>query len=1201
MSVSSSWARSFACLLAVVMVVTTRLDAVAQEPAGRVVFVKGEVRTARSSEGPWVEAVVGMALMEGDLIATAEGSKTAILLRDETQVQLHGRTCIQIRQVAQGALQVQRAAARPWPLSGLRSLYRLLEGRVWLRAPHPVDWEVGSALVGVRGTDLSLSLDGETGEAVVWVLSGNVQVLHPLGATSLGAMERARMSPILAPRKEAIRLYPAQTVQWVLRHPAWVSPGDVRLEGRLAWPDSLLGAVRARDRGDLDRAWELLEPLPHGPLEELLRAWILMDQGRHEEAEARFNCASRDMMLAWAGVVISLIRRGLFLEAKEAILEAKKWCGEDPLLRCLWGVAGLGIGDVEGMASVLGPLDQEGDQEPLLEIQRALMAIVWNEPQRAHGLVASALATVPNAPTAHLVRAALLRSAGDLEGALWAARKALTRDPSYLPALIQAAEIYWGLERSAEAMELVERALKMRPNSSHALVLRGYMDLSSGESAKAKQAFETALDVDPQSSEAHVGLGILEMREGQKQRALEEFLAASLVEPMASLPLSYLGKALHELGRSEEALGTLARAADLDPRDPTPHLYRALILKDLHRPVEATEALEASMARNQNRSVYRSRFLLDQDRAVRNVNLAEAYRDLGLLARARSHAIVSVREDPTNSSSHLFLSTPFREEGRARAGIRELLMAQMLAPANVNTFNTFHDYTVMFEGSRLQGEVEAGAGQMGLWSGSLFLQGGTTAAAGDLLLLTKEDKGFHGENHVERDRFGRTDWKFCLSPSHEVLLRWASTSWAQGDHNGDADAEWVQDPYLHQRGYIHTGTIGHRWHLGPREELLAYGIWSAQGFNLEDQLWFTLPLAIQAHTDLEWRFRQEHLQAGLLHLGRSGGHRWEWGVHGARGRERLEPWVLTSLRQGGSFLGRKLVDRALEVPTAMAELHAGDIWEVTPGMYLEGSLHFQLARMGGSPPVVSEEREQRASLGPRLGLVWRVGERDLLRAGLAHYLEPPYTLMEGLQPVEVAGFPLGEDSASGSLNDELRLGWDRSWSSEVFTHLGLGLRKHRSWEQTAGAPGFQARDLWDWRAQGEMEVVLAPTLALAGRYSFRQGRWEEVDEPPGTWPGESWAEHKGALELRWVHPAGWKVLLRETAVRQMGELGLYGRTEHAFWTDLEVEKFLWGRSCSVRLVARNLFDQPFRLRTWELVEEKGIPARQISLWVRFLF
>ena len=60
---------------------------------------------------------------------------------------------------------------------------------------------------------------------------------------------------------------------------------------------------------------------------------------------------------------------------------------------------------------------------------------------------------------------------------------------------------------------------------------------------------------------------------------------------------------------------TVAKA--YDPRDPTPWFYDAIRKQTDNRPVEALQDLEKSIELNDNRAVYRSRLLLDQDLAAR--------------------------------------------------------------------------------------------------------------------------------------------------------------------------------------------------------------------------------------------------------------------------------------------------------------------------------------------------------------------------------------------------------------------------------------------------------------------------------------------------------------------------------------------------------------------------------------------------------
>jgi hypothetical protein len=130
---------------------------------------------------------------------------------------------------------------------------------------------------------------------------------------------------------------------------------------------------------------------------------------------------------------------------------------------------------------------------------------------------------------------------------------------------------------------------------------------------------------------------------------------------------------------------------------------------------------------------------------------------------------------------------------------------------------------------------------------------------------------------------------------------------------------------------------------------------------------------------------------------------------------------------------------------------------------------------------------------------------------------------------------------------------------------------------------------------------LHPTISLAGHYRFEQRSRAEDKEHPWIWPEESWAEHRGTVELRWIHPTGWRALIRGTGVLQKGDLGILGRQQDAFWTDIVLEKYLFGRRGLIRFAVENAFDQPFRLKRRELLPERGRPARRIMGSIRINF
>ena len=99
------------------------------------------------------------------------------------------------------------------------------------------------------------------------------------------------------------------------------------------------------------------------------------------------------------------------------------------------------------------------------------------------------------------------------------------------------------------------------------------------------------------------------------------------LDSTSSLLRSYLGKAYFEEKRDPLDARQFALAKQLDPLDPTPYLYDAIRLHSVNRPVEAMLSMEKSIELNDNRAVYRSRQLLDSDRATRQANLAQIYDD----------------------------------------------------------------------------------------------------------------------------------------------------------------------------------------------------------------------------------------------------------------------------------------------------------------------------------------------------------------------------------------------------------------------------------------------------------------------------------------------------------------------------------------------------------------------------------------------
>src|SRR5439155_6258528 len=218
--------------------------------------------------------------------------------------------------------------------------------------------------------------------------------------------------------------------------------------------------------------------------------------------------------------------------------------------------------------------------------------------------------------------------------------------------------------------------------------------------------------IDPALGNAWLGRGLLKFRSGQTRAGREDLQVAATLEPNRSLLRSYLGKAFAQTWDEQHAAKELALAQKLDPNDPTPWLYSALLAEQQNQINDAISDLEKSKSLNDNRSVFRSRLLLDQDQAVRGANLAAIYRDANMFDVSVQEAARAVNSDYANFSAHLFLSSSYDALLDPRSiNLRyetpwysELLLANLLAPVGGGSLSqniSQQEYSRFFEGNHL--------------------------------------------------------------------------------------------------------------------------------------------------------------------------------------------------------------------------------------------------------------------------------------------------------------------------------------------------------------------------------------------------------------------------------------------------------------------------------------------------------------------
>lgn len=318
----------------------------------------------------------------------------------------------------------------------------------------------------------------------------------------------------------------------------------------------------------------------------------------------------------------------------------------------------------------------------------------------------------PQTASEWLAESYYFQSRSKLNDALNAAQVAAKKSPNFGYAWVRVAELQFGLGQVSEAKASLEHGLQISPRNAQALTLKGFILAAQNHTTEAAGVFDQAIAADGALANAWLGRGLCKIRQGQDDAGRQDLQVAATLEPNRSELRSYLGKAWNQVGDTKHAEKELRLAKQLDPNDPTPWLYSALLNYDHNRNNQAIADLEKSKELNDNRSVYRSKLLLDQDQAVRGANLARMYYDVGMYDWSVREAAQAVDNDYANYSSHLFLANSYdalRDPKQINLRyetpwLSQLLVADLLAPVGAVSLSqnvSQQEYSRMFDGNQV--------------------------------------------------------------------------------------------------------------------------------------------------------------------------------------------------------------------------------------------------------------------------------------------------------------------------------------------------------------------------------------------------------------------------------------------------------------------------------------------------------------------
>ena len=523
--------------------------------------------------------------------------------------------------------------------------------------------------------------------------------------------------------------------------------------------------------------------------------------------------------------------------------------------RCYLAGLLLGVGAVDLARTHLHQADPHA---PLVRALNLMIQAVTG--QSKNNLQLASALPAPTTSSELLALSYAHQAAHDLKAALSLARAAVTNSPEFGYGWARVAELEFSFGRTRAAREAVQRALALSPQNAQAHALNGFLQAAENRIPVALAAFAEAIRLDSALANGWLGRGLCRIRLGETRAGREDLQTAAILEPHRSLLRSYAGKALSDAGDRVQARKELAYAGELDENDPTPWLYSALEKWRENLVNAAITDLEKSQVLNDNRSLFRSRLLLDQDRAVRSANLAGVYRDAGMTETSLGEAARAVTYDYANDSAHLFISDSFNElRDPTRFNLRyetvwfsELLLANLLAPVGAGRLSqtvTAQEYSKLFEAdgvgiandtfARSDGQIWERASQFGTFRNTSWA----------LDFDYQHNNGVRPNNDLDRFEW-YTTFKQQITPADTILLLIKYENYSSGDNFQYYDPKLITYPtnlagnvvatnYAYRPNYrfeehqepILVGGYQHEWSPGVRTLLLGGRLVNEQKFS----------------------------------------------------------------------------------------------------------------------------------------------------------------------------------------------------------------------------------------------------------------------------------------------------------------------------------------------------------------------------------
>ncbi len=826
----------------------------------------------------------------------------------------------------------------------------------------------------------------------------------------------------------------------------------------------------------------------------------------------------------------------------------------------------------------------------------SIISLVKNDKSAALGYAQRAVEQNASSPRAQLALSYALQAAFRLDEALASATRAVDLQPASSVAHARRAELLLSVGRIADAEAAALRAVQADAADSRARTVLGFARLARFDVVAAREHFQQALVLDSSDPLPRLGLGLAEIRQGRLGEGRREMEVAVALDPQNSLLRSYLGKAYSDEARNALAGVQLERAMLLDPRDPTPWFYNAIRLQTLNRPGEALVELRESIERNDNRAVYRSRLLLDQDQAARSAGLARIYADLGFDELAVTEGRYALLGDPGSFSAHRFLAEAYLQSPSLElARTSEILQSQLLQPVNAAPLSprlqqirsptlpgsgpvtpSFQEFNPLFARDRHAFSLSGTAGSADTFSDEIVYGYYSGQRSFQLGQYHHETDGLRVNADLRQDLY-RAFYQEDLGAGSSVQ---AELSYAD-TRAGDTRLQFAPgsfSPLQRSRVEVTTVRLGARHALDPSSLLLVSLISQRRETSFFDAV---VSPAFRVDFDIATKV---HAITGELQYQRRGslGDLIVGGGLFGRDDEGLQINTFDLAGPPPPVVTRTPIDTTLRSGNAYAYAHLG---QPSRARLVLGLSVDDLKRRNASGSIEDTE------VNPKLGAVLPVGTGTTLRFAAFRGMKRLPAVNASIEPTSVAGFNQIFDDLSRTVFWRYGAAVDQSWGKRHFA--GIEATRRNLEIPDAIVPGTDEKRI-EWLHRAYWNWLVTPRLAAGAE--LRAEKLERENLPPSGPVFVPLEIDTKALPLTLTYHAPNGVFARGRAsfvnqeIFSRNSLGAQSRVRDRFSVvDLSVGMRLPGRRGLVSLEVNNLFDESFVYRDTAFEGEPRVP------------